>query len=394
MASNPQWCLSGDEWRRLSRLAQDPQPEACSIRASSSTCVPSTGRSRWPTTCVSGCSRGPPSYPIFMRAMVENTMNWESPLNWWKGFPLRRRQGVSAHHRSEEARLAALRRCVRGSTRWPAQIPDTNTVERLRVSGEQTGMAADELAAMIDAFHHIQRLRLEQSGAAPRCTVSNRVNPDDLHELDRLILKESLKAGPESAEATGSRVSAGLGRCRRRCQSPQAEGLGHRPPCAQRNRRRRCRSCRGRPRAGSTSRHAPEQVAALAAEIAGGHANDHDLAVKRLGPVLQRGVGNDDAESLDIEFAVAERLEEAQPGLGHHRQQQRVVEVPAVVHVADVERDLGRKGETVPAGRSGFSDSNGMDITCRGHGQQALVGPLPGQGAIVLAFPASGCRSV
>jgi CBS domain-containing protein len=49
------------------------------------------------------------------------------------------------------------------------QIPDTNTVERLRVSGEKTGTAADALAALIDAFHHIQRLRLEQQVNNRRC---------------------------------------------------------------------------------------------------------------------------------------------------------------------------------------------------------------------------------
>ena len=63
----------------------------------------------------------------------------------------------------------------------------------VRVSGEKTGTAADALAAMIDAFHHIQRLRLEQQVNNRDATASNRVNPDDLHELDRLILKESLK---------------------------------------------------------------------------------------------------------------------------------------------------------------------------------------------------------
>jgi hypothetical protein len=80
---------------------------------------------------------------------------------------------------------------------------------------------------------------------------------------------------------------------------------------------------------------APEQVAALAAEIAGGHAKHHDLAVKRLGPVLHGDVGDDNAQSFDIEFGVAERLEKSQPRLGHHRQQKRVVEVPSVVHVAE-----------------------------------------------------------
>jgi hypothetical protein len=57
-----------------------------------------------------GCWPGRPRYPIFLRAMVENTLNWESPLNWWNGFRYRSGQGVPTHHRSQETRLATLRR--------------------------------------------------------------------------------------------------------------------------------------------------------------------------------------------------------------------------------------------------------------------------------------------
>ena len=73
------------------------------------------------------------------------------------------------------------------------QIPDTNTAERLRVTGEQIGAGVHEMAALIDAFQHIQRLRLQQQVSGAADAVSNRVVPDELHELDRLILKEALK---------------------------------------------------------------------------------------------------------------------------------------------------------------------------------------------------------
>ena len=72
------------------------------------------------------------------------------------------------------------------------RIPDTNTVERLRAAGAQT-WTAEQTAAMVDAFHHIQRIRLERQIAASEGEPSNRVDPDRLHELDRLILKETFK---------------------------------------------------------------------------------------------------------------------------------------------------------------------------------------------------------
>jgi CBS domain-containing protein len=55
------------------------------------------------------------------------------------------------------------------------------------------GNTPEQMAATIDAFHHIQRIRLEQQMSGRPGGLSNRVDPDDLHELDRLILKETFK---------------------------------------------------------------------------------------------------------------------------------------------------------------------------------------------------------
>ncbi|MEF8770300.1 MAG: DUF294 nucleotidyltransferase-like domain-containing protein [Candidatus Accumulibacter phosphatis] len=193
MAGNPQWCLSVYEWRTaFSGWLNSPQPEALLNSSIFFDLRGLYGQESLVNDLRSWLLSRASSYPIFLRAMVENTMNWESPLNWWKGF--RYDQDKEFPHTIDlkkhgsrpfvdAARIYAL----------AGQIPDTNTVERLRISGEQGGMAADELAALIDAFHHIQRLRLEHQVNSGVAMDSNRVNPDELHELDRLILKESLK---------------------------------------------------------------------------------------------------------------------------------------------------------------------------------------------------------
>ena len=72
-------------------------------------------------------------------------------------------------------------------------VPQTNTAERLRAAAPALGIQPHEIAALLDAFFHIQRLRLENQVAGPDDEAPNRVDPDRLHELDRLILKESLK---------------------------------------------------------------------------------------------------------------------------------------------------------------------------------------------------------
>ncbi|MCB1943171.1 MAG: CBS domain-containing protein [Candidatus Accumulibacter sp.] len=193
MASNPQWCLSADEWRAaFAGWLENPQPEAL-LNSS----IFFDLRGLYGQESLANDLRGwllarAHAYPIFLRAMVENTLNWESPLNWWKGFRYDLDKDFPhtidlKKHGSrpfvDAARVYALAR----------QIPDTNTVERLRVAGEQMGVAAYDAAALIDAFQHIQRLRLEQQVHGSADAISNRVDPDELHELDRLILKESLK---------------------------------------------------------------------------------------------------------------------------------------------------------------------------------------------------------
>ncbi len=193
MASNRQWCLSADEWRTaFSGWLESPQPEALLNSSIFFDFRALYGQESLVNDLRAWLLARASSYPLFLRAMVENTMNWESPLNWWKGFRYDRDKEFPhtidlKKHGSrpfvDAARIYALAR----------QIPDTNTVERLRITGEQTGITSYEMAALIDAFHHIQRLRLEHQVNGRGASDSNRVNPDDLHELDRLILKESLK---------------------------------------------------------------------------------------------------------------------------------------------------------------------------------------------------------
>ncbi len=70
-------------------------------------------------------------------------------------------------------------------------IKATNTVERMRAAAIPLGIARADVEATVDAFHFLQRLRLRQQQRDPASP--NRVNPADLNELDRRILKEALR---------------------------------------------------------------------------------------------------------------------------------------------------------------------------------------------------------
>lgn len=194
MASNPAWCLSQDEWQSaFGAWMQDAQPVALLNATIFFDFRVLYGQESLASALRDWLLERAPNHPIFLRALVENTLNWPSPLNWWQGF---RYDGKKALAHTIDLKRHGARPFV-DAARIDALahgVPETNTVERLRAVAELGGRPTDETAALVDAFYHIQRLRLEnQVGAGSEEAAANRVNPDHLHKLDRLILKESLK---------------------------------------------------------------------------------------------------------------------------------------------------------------------------------------------------------
>ena len=191
MAGNPAWCLSLDEWQQaFGHWMQSAEPEALL-----NSTIFFDFRVLYGQESLAGDLRDwllhrSPQYPIFLRALVDNTMNWTSPLNWMQGF---RYDGNKDFPHTIDLKIHGARPFVDVARIYALAkgVPDTNTVERLRVVAIEIGMPLHETAALIDAFQHIQRLRLEQQ--ASQSAAPNRVNPDRLHALDRHILKESLK---------------------------------------------------------------------------------------------------------------------------------------------------------------------------------------------------------
>jgi CBS domain-containing protein len=71
----------------------------------------------------------------------------------------------------------------------------TGTAARLRAAGPKLNIASAEIEAWISAFFFIQMLRLrgqhEENQAGEE--MDNRINPDELNDLDRRILKEAFR---------------------------------------------------------------------------------------------------------------------------------------------------------------------------------------------------------
>ena len=193
MAGNPQWCLSLDEWKAAfgSWMAQG-EPQALLNSTIFFDLRPLYGQESLAGELQEWLLDRASSYPIFLRALVENTMNWEAPLNWWQGF---RYDDNKASPHTIDLKMHGSRPFVDAARIYALVhgVPHTNSAERFRAAAPKLGIQAHELAALLDAFYHIQRLRLEHQVSGKSDDAPNRVNPDQLHELDRLILKESLK---------------------------------------------------------------------------------------------------------------------------------------------------------------------------------------------------------
>ena len=195
MASNPELCLTVDEWReKFGSWIREPHPEALlnatiffDFRVLYGDEKLAHNLRHWLLALTGG-------NPAFLKAMAANALDVAPPLGKIRDFvtdddpkhpgsiDLKK---FGARLFVDAARVLALRTGVEA----------TSTVQRLRQGGSRIGMPAEELSAMADGFHFIQLLRLrhqhlDTDHGAPG---DNRVKPDNLNELDRRILKEAFR---------------------------------------------------------------------------------------------------------------------------------------------------------------------------------------------------------
>ena len=198
MAGNPAWCLSLDEWRVafwqwIDR--GDPQ----SLLASA---IFFDFRSLWGEEGLAVQLRADiaaraQGNPRFLKQMSDNALTNRPPLNWFgelsgqedaagvEGIDLKMSGSVPF---VDAARIFAL----------ASGVTATNTVDRLEAAGARKGVPADEVRSWVDAFEHVQLLRLRTqhrraSGDITASGAANVVPLSDLSALDRRILKEALR---------------------------------------------------------------------------------------------------------------------------------------------------------------------------------------------------------
>ncbi len=195
MASNPDLCLTIDEWEeRFAQWVRTPEPQALLNATIFFDFRPLSGRFNLAHRLRLSLLRQTRGNPLFLRMLAQNALSVSPPLGRIRDFvtdadpdhpgciDLKK---YGARLFTDAARVFALAR----------QVEATNTVQRLKRAGALMNIPPEDVAASIEGFNFLQLLRLrhqhfeQQHGR----TGDNFVSPDDLNEIERRILKEAFR---------------------------------------------------------------------------------------------------------------------------------------------------------------------------------------------------------
>ena len=194
MASNPKWCLSLEEWKQtFSDWIMNSVPEALlhatiffDFRALYGAQHLAEDLRKW-------LLRTAADTPRFLHQMAENALHNRPPLGVVRDF-------VVGKENTLDLKLNGITPFVDAARIFSlaAGVAHTNTIQRLRLSAPKLNIQAAEVDAWIDALLFIQVLRLRhhcEEGEYESCAdmLDNFIDPKQLSELDRRILKEAFR---------------------------------------------------------------------------------------------------------------------------------------------------------------------------------------------------------
>ncbi len=186
MASNPECCLTADEWRaRFADWIEHGAPDDLLAASIYFDLRPLVGRHELAAPLREFITERAAQTPRFVKQMADNALVHAPPLNWHGGFDGERidlkLQGTAIF--VDAARLYAL---ARG-------IDETNTRLRFEAATAAIGLPAHEAEAWVGGFEYLQmlRLRAQIDGASPERP--NELAVAALNDIDRRVLKESLR---------------------------------------------------------------------------------------------------------------------------------------------------------------------------------------------------------
>ncbi|MDR2838325.1 MAG: DUF294 nucleotidyltransferase-like domain-containing protein [Azonexus sp.] len=195
MASNPEWCLTLDEWRtQFSEWVRKPVPTALLNASIFFDFRPLWGRGELAEAMRRHLLDQAAATPLFLQAMARNALDVSPPLGKIRDFLTDLEAGhpgkidlkkYGSRIFVDVARIYAL----------ASGVAATNTQQRLRQASQRLPALAGGINAMLDGLNFIQLLRLQHQylEGEPGRQGDNLIDPEKLNELDRRILKESFR---------------------------------------------------------------------------------------------------------------------------------------------------------------------------------------------------------
>jgi len=191
MASNPEFCLSLDEWKeKFSRWIDHGDPQALLNATIFFDFRPLFGRSELAEELRLWLAKQAENNPLFLHQMAVNALRNRPPLGLVRDF------SVGEDH-TLDLKLNGILPFVDAARIFSLATGglQTGTLPRLRQAAAPLHVPSREAEAWGTAFLFIQllRLRLHHQQIESGLPMSNRVDPDHLHDLGRRNLKEAFR---------------------------------------------------------------------------------------------------------------------------------------------------------------------------------------------------------
>ena len=199
MASNPELCLSLDEWRaKMASWVETTLPKALLDAVICFDFRPIYGDDALADQLHAWVHERVRRSPVFLRHMADNALQAQPALGRLGGFVT---DGAPGAEGTIDLKLHGARIFIDAARIYALAhaIPQTNTAERLRAVRAAIGMSDAHAEASVGAFFAIQaiRLRVQARGQGTDAALHNRIDPAKLGRLDSTMLKESLRIARE-----------------------------------------------------------------------------------------------------------------------------------------------------------------------------------------------------
>lgn len=195
MASNPDLCLSLEEWENCfsAWIHKASAPELLNamiffdFRGS-------YGRIELAKRLRESLKNFIKESPMFLKPLVVNALANKPAISLLKHFVTSKKEGKE---HMVDLKMNGVGQFVDAARVFALSLglEETNTAQRIRFAGKKWNLNTAQVEAWIDAFHFIQtvRLRLHDKQLKQNEETNNYLDPDSLSDLDKRILKEAFQ---------------------------------------------------------------------------------------------------------------------------------------------------------------------------------------------------------